>query len=97
MGRWVCLFDDAPEMLEVRAARRISHHTFLSKNADKILQAGALCPVSNDPPTGALWVLDVSSREEAVGLIESDPYYQPQHRSYRLFEWKWALNYSPDI
>ena len=96
MMRWVCIFDDAPEMLAVRSERSASHHDFLSRNADKILRAGALCP-NGGPPIGGLWLLNVASRDEAVRLIESDPYYQPEHRSYRLFEWKWALSYAADI
>jgi len=97
MGRWVCVFDDAPEMLKVRAQRRTSHHAFLSENADRILRAGALCPDGGGAPTGGLWLLEVASREEAVRLIERDPYYEPQHRTYRLFEWKWALSYPVDV
>jgi uncharacterized protein len=96
MARWVCIFDDAPEMLAVREARRVSHHTYLSQNADKIVRAGALCS-DGGAPTGALWVLDVAGREEAVRLIERDPYFESQHRSFCLFEWKWALNYSAEI
>lgn len=97
MARWVCLFDDTPEMLAVRAERRTSHHAFLAENAGRILRAGALCPDGDGPPTGGLWVLNVASREEAVGLIERDPYFLPQLRSYRLFEWKWALDYPADL
>jgi uncharacterized protein YciI len=97
MARWVCIFDDASAMLAVRAERRASHHNYLSQNAEKILRAGALCQDGGGPPTGSLWLLNVASREEAVRLIELDPYFEPQHRSYRLFEWKWALSYSVEL
>ncbi|MBL0403446.1 hypothetical protein JKG68_05660 [Microvirga aerilata] len=36
---------------------------------------------------GALWVLETESREEAVRLIEEDPYFQTGFRRYRLFVW----------
>jgi uncharacterized protein YciI len=97
MARWVCVFEDAPEMLSIRSERRLSHHAYLSQNAGTILRAGALCPDGDGPPTGALWLLDVERREEAIRLIEQDPYYEPQHRSYRLFEWRWALSYPVDV
>ncbi len=32
-------------------------------------------------------VLEVQSREWAVELIENDPYYHPEFRTYRLFTW----------
>jgi uncharacterized protein YciI len=97
MKRWVCIFDDTPQMLAIRSDRRASHHAFLTENADKILRAGSLCPNGDDPPIGGLWILNVAGRDEAAALIERDPYYVPQHRTYRLFEWKWALNYPVDI
>jgi uncharacterized protein len=92
MARWICVFDDAPEMLAIRAERGSRHLSFLKENADKILRAGALCP-GGGPPAGGLWVLNVASEAEAIALIEQDPYYAPQCRTYRLFEWKWALDY----
>jgi uncharacterized protein YciI len=95
MARWVCVFDDTPEMLAIRAERRSGHLRFLKQNADQILRAGPLSLNEDAPPAGGLWVLNVASRNEAVLLIEQDPYYQPQYRTYRLFEWKWALDY-PD-
>jgi uncharacterized protein YciI len=92
MAQWICIFDDSPGMLAIRTERRARHHAFLSENAATILNAGALCPGETEPPTGALWVLDVEHREDAVRLIERDPYYEPQHRRYRLFRWKPALS-----
>jgi uncharacterized protein len=93
MPRFVCVFDDAPTMIAIRGRLRAQHHAFLRAHADKITRAGALCPSSSSPPTGALWLLDVATRDEAVALIELDPYFHPEHRRYRLFEWKWALDY----
>jgi uncharacterized protein YciI len=80
-------------MLAIRERLRASHHGFLRAHAGTIRRAGALCSAADAPPSGALWLLDVSSREQAISLIERDPYFHPQYRKYRLFEWKWALDY----
>ena len=37
-------------------------------------------------------MLEVASRDEAVALIENDPYYQPEHRKYRVLAWGKALD-----
>ena len=93
MARWVCVFEDGPEMLSIRQQRRALHHEFLRRNAARIRRAGALCPRPDSPPTGALWLLDVESWAEAVALIEQDPYFDRRYRRYELYEWKWALDY----
>jgi uncharacterized protein YciI len=92
MARWICIFDDSPEMLAVRQQRRTAHHEFLRRNAPRIVRAGALCP-PGEAPTGALWLIDVETRDAAVALVEQDPYFDARYRTYRLFEWKWALDY----
>lgn len=96
MARWVCIFEDSPEMLRIREKRRALHHDFLRRNASRIQRAGALCPRPDAAPTGALWVLDVESWSEAVELIEQDPYFDRRYRQYVLYEWKWALDYPID-
>jgi uncharacterized protein len=97
MIRWVCIFDDAPEMRAIRSTGQVSHQTYLAQNADKILRAGTLTPHHGGSPTGALWILNVASREHAVSLIENDPCFEPLHRSYRLYEWIWPLKYPADV
>lgn len=94
MARWVCIFDDAPEMLHIREMQRPRHLAFLRDNAKRIQRAGALC--ADEHPSGGLWVLDVADRGQAIALIETDPYFDPRYRKYRLFEWRWALNYPID-
>lgn len=96
MARWVCVFQDDPEILLIREQRRAQHHEFLRRNASRIRLAGALCPQPDSPPTGALWLLDVKDRDEAVALIEQDPYFDSRYRQYQLYEWKWALDYPID-
>lgn len=92
MPRWIALFTDAPEMLEVRQQHGNAHLAYLDANRDKILIGGGLRPEPGMPFVGGLWVLDVESREEAVMLVESDPYYRPEFRRYELLVWGKAIN-----
>ena len=85
--RWVAIFDDSPEMLEVRKEREAQHLAYLREHEGEILIAGGLRDAPGSTFVGGLWVLDVQSRERAVELIENDPYYAPAHRSYRLLAW----------
>ncbi|MCL6615312.1 MAG: YciI family protein, partial [Firmicutes bacterium] len=62
-----------------------SHFDYLSANRDKILIAGALRPAPDESYCGGLWVLEVDSRDEAVRLIEQDPYFRlGLRKGYRL-------------
>lgn len=91
MARWVCIFEDAPQMLDVRAERRALHHAYLKANEGRILIAGGLSREDGLPPDGGLWVMEAADREEAKRIVESDPYFVPEFRSYRLFVWNKAL------
>ena len=87
MARWVAIFEDGPEMAAVRRTHAEAHLGFLRENGDRILIAGGLREAPGGAFTGGLWVLHVDSREEAVRLIEKDPYYRQHRRPYRLLVW----------
>lgn len=91
MARWVCIFKDAPQMLVVRGERRALHLEYLKANEGRILIAGGLCEEEGEPPGGGLWVMEAPDRAAATRLVENDPYFVPQYRSYRLFVWNKAL------
>lgn len=90
--RYVALFEDTPAMMAVRAAREAAHLAYLREHADEIRIAGGLREDAQGRFVGGLWVLEVSGRERAVELIESDPYFVPEHRSYRLLLWGKAFD-----
>lgn len=79
-------------MLAVRQQREPAHFAYLEAHRDKILIAGGLRPAHGEQFVGGLWVLEVASRDEAVALIERDPYYEAEHRNYRLLAWGKALD-----
>lgn len=89
--RWVAIFEDSPSMLHVRHAKEPEHLDYLDRHRDEILDAGGLREAPGAGFVGGLWVLEVASKERAVELVESDPYFVPAHRSYRLFAWGKAL------
>ena len=90
--RYVALFEDTPAMMAVRAAREAAHLAYLREHADEIRIAGGLREDAQGRFVGGLWVLEVSGRERAIDLIESDPYFVPEHRSYRLLLWGKAFD-----
>lgn len=92
MARWVVMFDDQPEMLDVRREREPLHLAYLERHASEILIAGGLREAPGAAFVGGLWVLEVASRERAVELIENDPYFVPAFRRYRLLTWGKALD-----
>lgn len=91
MARWIVIFDDAEGMLEVRKRHGAEHLAYLEANKDKILIGGGLRPAPGEPFVGGLWVLEVANRDEAVQLVEKDPYFRPEFRKYRVLTWGKAL------
>ena len=87
MARWVVIFEDSAGMLDVRRKHGADHLAYLDTNKDKILIGGGLRPAPGEPFVGGLWVLEVADRAEAVRLIENDPYYRPEFRTYRVLAW----------
>lgn len=89
--RWVVMFEEGPDMAPVRQAIGHAHLAFLEQHRAEIPMAGGLRNEPGGPFVGGLWVFEVASRERAVALIESDPYFQTNPRPYRLLVWGKAL------
>ena len=89
--RWVAIFEDTPDMFEVRKTYEPAHLAYLRAHEDEILIAGGLREAPGSMFVGGLWVLEVTSRERAIELIESDPYFVNGARSYKVLVWGKAL------
>lgn len=89
--RFVVIFEEGPEMSPVRQAHEPAHLAFLEQHRGEIRMAGGLRNEHGGPYVGGLWVFEVESRARAVALIEADPYYLAQPRTYRLLAWGKAL------
>ncbi|MDX8470176.1 YciI family protein [Mesorhizobium sp. VK23B] len=84
----VAIFKDATGAEWIRERHSAEHLGFLEKNKNKIAIGGSLRRHAGATPYGGLWVFSVSSKEEAIGLIEADPYYRLGLRAeYELFLW----------
>jgi hypothetical protein len=89
--RFVVIFEDSPEMVAVRSTAEPAHLAFLEANRNEIPMAGGLRSEHGGPYVGGLWVFEVGSKERAIELIESDPYFLAHPRKYRLLAWGKAL------
>lgn len=90
--RWAVVFTDTPGMLAVRKEREARHLAYLRDHQDEIVLAGGCRPAPGEPFVGGLWVIETTSRDRAVELVENDPYFVPEFRSYRLTTWGKALD-----
>jgi uncharacterized protein len=89
--RWIALFEDSADMLHVRKRHQAAHLEYLVAFEREIIIAGGLRDDPAGPFVGGLWVLEVSSRDRAVKLVERDPYFIHGGRRYRLHVWGKAL------
>ena len=86
--RWVAIFDDNEERESVRKEHSGAHFDYLAANRDQIVIAGGLRPAPGEWCCGGLWVVEVGSRDDAVRLVEGDPYFRlGLRKSYRLLVW----------
>lgn len=88
MARWIVLFDDNSDAAWVRKDHSQAHFDYLAAHVDRILIGGGLRPEPGAWFEGGLLVLEVDSREEAVALVEADPYFTlGLRKGYRLAVW----------
>ena len=89
---------DRTEMLSIREQYMDSHLKYLADNESEILVAGSLREQLNSSPVGALWIIESESRERAVELIESDPFYSNGLREkYELLHWSKAFEHLASV
>jgi len=86
--RWVAIFDDNDGAAEIRKRHSAAHLEYLEANSHVIRLAGGLRPSPDEWYCGALWVLEVESRDQAVEIIENDPFFvHGLRKGYRLLVW----------
>ena len=89
--RWIVLFEDTPGMLPHRAAHKEAHVAYISAHSDQILIGGGLQAMPGAPFEGGLWVVEAETQTEVVGLVLGDPYFNPDHRRFRIYHWNRIL------
>ncbi|WP_420585412.1 YciI family protein [Ruegeria sp.] len=86
--RWAVIFRDTKDMLQIRARRDLRDaHVAYAKAHPELLIGGGLKPNSDEDFCGALWVVEADSKADVVALIEKDPFYVAEHRSFEIFSW----------
>lgn len=88
MQRWVVIFQDSSQMLEVRANKSLrDRHVAYAKNHPELLIGGGLKPAPDEDFCGAMWIVELETRSEVEALVLADPFYIAEHRTFEIFTW----------
>jgi uncharacterized protein YciI len=86
--RLIAIFEDHAEREWIRKDHSAAHFEYLGAHRDRIRLAGGLRESPDAWYCGGLWIMEVESRDEAVRLVEADPYFKlGLRKSYRLLVW----------
>jgi len=86
--RWVVIFKDTPEMLDIRARKDLRDaHVAYAKAHPELLIGGGLKPEQGKPFCGALWVVELETKADVESLIFADPFFFSEYRTYEIFTW----------
>ncbi len=86
--RWAVIFKDAPEMLGVRACGELRNaHVAYAKAHPELLIGGGLKPEADQAFCGALWIVELETRDQVENLVANDPFYFPEYRTFEIFTW----------
>jgi uncharacterized protein YciI len=81
-------FEDEPTRLGLRATHGAKHSAYVRSVAGKILCSGSLRDTSEGRQTGAMWVIDANTREEAEAIFQGDPFFKEGLRAnVRIWHW----------
>lgn len=88
MTRWVVIFMDTLEMLDVRQdqSRRDAHVAYVKAHPE-LLIGGGLKPAPDQEFCGAMWVVEADTKGAVDELVLNDPFYVADYRSYSIFTW----------
>lgn len=90
--RFAVIFHDKPGEGALRAEYLAKHLDWLDHNSAHVLVAGSLRTEPDAVPQGGMWVVEAPTKEDVVGLIESDPFFTSGLRaSYELLHWSKAF------
>lgn len=88
MQRWAVIFKDTEAMLEIRANKKLRDaHVAFAHAHPELLIGGGLKAEPGADFCGAMWVVEAETRGHVEALIEADPFYIPEYRSFEIFTW----------
>ena len=85
MNHWIVLFDDAPEMQEIRAEHFGAHIDYLTSHPQIFVDGASLALAEGGAPCGGIWIVKSNNREDIVALIEGDPMYRSGRRKFKIY------------
>ena len=89
---FVIRFNDRPDSQRIRRQWLAAHIDWLDARRDSILVAGSLRISPDDPPLGALWIVEAGDKAAAEALFQSDPFLQNGMReSFEILHWSKAF------
>ena len=85
---WAVIFEDDEGMMAVRAdrTRRDAHVAYAKAHSELLIGGGLKTDVGNNF-CGALWIVEAQTKQEVESLVLNDPFYEAQHRKYKIFTW----------
>lgn len=85
------LFNDLPDMAEVRAQNLAAHLEWLEKHQAVIPVGGSLRRELGETPQGGLWIADAQSKQAIEALLKTDPFFVAGLRKdYQILHWSKA-------
>lgn len=89
--RYTAMFFDTITPTNLDPELTTAHFDYLALNADRITMAGGLRPPKGGNFCGSLWVIEAENAEQAIQLVENDPYCLAGLRPNRqIFFWNAA-------
>ena len=85
MNHWIVIFQDGREMLARREQHFSAHVAYLTSQPEIFVDGASLSEDEDSPPSGGIWIVQARNRTDIVRLIEGDPMYHPEHRTYQIF------------
>jgi len=72
---FILRFTDRPDSLRIREKHYSAHIAWLDAHADSVLVAGVIKDEPDGPNIAALWIVSAQSREAALALSDTDPFW----------------------
>ena len=89
---FVVRFTDRPEQLAIRNKFLPEHIEWLDKHRATVLVAGSVRPDMENPPVGALWVVEAEQKADVEQLFRTDPFWVNGLRNtYEILHWTKAF------
>ena len=89
---FVIRFVDKTDQQVLRQQYLQDHIDWLDARRDTVLVAGSLRLDEDDPPVGALWVVEAESKAAAIEAFKTDPFWvQGLRQGYEILHWSKAF------